>query len=261
MLDRGWRVIGVGRDPVRCAAAESELRARGRFDMVRADMTLMAETSRAAAAIAALTRRIDVLLNNAGGIRDAMVITPEGHEATFAANHLAAFLLTLKLLPTLRTTAAGSPLGTVRIVGTSSDGHEYCAGMNWDDLNFANDWLHGSAYCQAKLANVLFARELAKRLAPDGIVSNVIHPGTVSSNFASHGDAGLQAYMATLTERTITPEAAAATLVWLATAREAGEITGRYYHQGVERDPAPAAMDDAAAARLWELSEALVAGY
>ena len=254
LLALGWRVIGVGRDPVRCAKAQDELKALGQFDMVRADMALLADTARAAHHIAALVPRIDALLNNAGGIRDGKYMSSEGHEATFAANHLSHFLLTKQLMPQLRA-------GRARIVTTSSDGHEYCAGMHWDDLNLAQNWSHGGAYCQAKLANVLFARELAKRGVADGITSNAIHPGTVTSNFATHGDASLQAHMASIIDRAISPEVAASTLVWLASAHEAAAITGRYYHQGEERDPAPAAMDDAAAKRLWDVSEGIVAGY
>jgi NAD(P)-dependent dehydrogenase (short-subunit alcohol dehydrogenase family) len=130
----GWRVIGVGRDPARSAAAEAEIRAaaasRARVDFVRADFTLMSEVLRASREIAALTSNIDVLINNAGGVRDRLVVTAEGTEATFAANHLAPFLLTRELLPVLRATARSRPPGTVRVIGVSSSGHAFCAGMN-----------------------------------------------------------------------------------------------------------------------------------
>jgi NAD(P)-dependent dehydrogenase (short-subunit alcohol dehydrogenase family) len=258
---QGWQVIGIGRDPARSAAAEIEIRAAAApgatVHFIRADLALMAEVMRAAAQVAAATSRLDVLINNAGGVRDAQVTTSEGNEATFAANHLAPFLLTRELMPLLRATAARSPKGSVRVVGVSSTGHEYCPGFDWDDLQMLGRFTATGAYCQAKLANILFTRELARRVAADGIVAQVMHPGVVASNFASHGDASLQAYMKTLDA--VSPAEAARTMLWLATAPEAGEGSGRYFHNCEALSPAAAALDDAAAARLWRESEALLA--
>jgi NAD(P)-dependent dehydrogenase (short-subunit alcohol dehydrogenase family) len=263
LLAAGWRVIGVGRDPRRCAEAQAELSIGpgADFTMLRADLSLLADTARLAGEIADLTPRIDALLNNAGGVRAERIITPEGHEATFAANHLAPFLLTTTLTPQLREAATTSAPGAVRVVAVSSTGHEHCPGVRWDDLTFAEGFVGGSAYCHAKLANVLFARELARRAGPDGIVSHAMHPGVVDSNFASHCDGPMQAYMDSIRDRALTPEQAADTLVWLATADEPGRTNGLYFHDRKVLSPSPAAQDDAAARRLWELSEALVAGY
>lgn len=263
LLAQGWRVIGVGRDPARCAATEAELRtiAGADFTMVRADLSLLSETARAAEEIRAMTPTVDALLNNAGGVYAERVVTPEGHEATFASNHLAPFLLTQKLMPQLQAAAALSPPGDVRVVAVSSTGHEQSAGINWNDLTFADGFVGGSAYCHAKLANILFARELARRVAGDGIVSHAMHPGVVDSNFASHCDGPMQAYMESIKDRSMTPEAAADTLVWLASAKEAGQSSGGYYHQRQPLTPSTAARDDNAGRRLWTVSEALVAGY
>ncbi|RJF91211.1 SDR family NAD(P)-dependent oxidoreductase [Sphingomonas cavernae] len=263
LLQQGWRVIGVGRDPARCAKAEAELRALpdADFTMIRGDLSLLSDVARVADDIARATPRIDALLNNAGGVCAERVITPEGHEATFAGNHLAPFLLTQKLMPGLRAAAAQSAPGAVRVVAVSSTGHEHCPEINWDDLTFAEGFVGGAAYCHAKLANVLFARELARRVADDGIVSHVMHPGVVDSNFANHCDAPMKAYMESIREISVTPEDAADTLVWLASADEPGWSNGRYFHERKELSPAPAALDDDAARRLWEVSEKLVAGY
>jgi NAD(P)-dependent dehydrogenase (short-subunit alcohol dehydrogenase family) len=259
----GWRVIGIGRDPGRCDAAEADIRAipDADFVMLRADLSLLSETARVAKEVADLTPRLDALLNNAGGVRADRVITPEGHEATFAANHLAPFLLTQKLMPLLRETAASAGPGMVRVVGVSSTGHEHCPGIQWDDLTFTKGFVGGSAYCHAKLANVLFARELARRAAPDGIVSHAMHPGVVDSNFASHCDGPMQAYMESIRDRSVTPEQAAETLVWLAGAAEPGRSNGLYFHDKQALAPSAAAQDDEAARRLWDVSEALVSGY
>ncbi len=258
---QGWRVIGIGRDPARSAAAEAEIRSAAApgaaVHFIRADLALMAEVMRVAAEITAATSRLDVLINNAGGVRDALVMTAEGNDATFAANHLAPFLLTRELMPLLRATAARGPQGGVRVIGVSSTGHAMSAGFDWDDLQMLRRFTATGAYCQAKLANILFTRELARRAAADGIVAQVMHPGVVASNFAAHGDASLQAYMKTLDA--VSPAQAARTLVWLATSPQAGEGSGRYFHNCEALSPSPAALDDAAAARLWRESEALLA--
>ncbi|MEO6715903.1 MAG: SDR family NAD(P)-dependent oxidoreductase, partial [Novosphingobium sp.] len=105
LVGKGWHVIGTGRNPERSAAAEADIRTEiangGKFDMLRGDMALMSETMRIASEIKALTNRLDVLINNAGGVRDQRYVTSEGTEETFTANHLAPFLLTRELLPLL----------------------------------------------------------------------------------------------------------------------------------------------------------------
>jgi NAD(P)-dependent dehydrogenase (short-subunit alcohol dehydrogenase family) len=258
----GWRVIAQGRDPGRTAKAEAELRAAAapgaEVEMLRADLSLVSEAARLARDIAARTDRIDVLLNNAGGVAKEQVVTAEGNEATFTGNHLGHFLLTTRLLPQLRAAAADQPKGAVRIVNVSSRAHEVTKGFDWDDLQSLKSFTPVGAYGNAKLANILFANALAKRLAADGIVAHAMHPGIVASNFASHGDEAMQSYMAAVKDAA-TPEAAADTLVWLATADEPGRSTGGYYY---ERKPAPctpAAQDEAAGERLWAESEKLIA--
>lgn len=257
---RGWHVVGVGRDPHRSAAAEAEIRAASadaKVDFVRGDFNLMSEVRDVADKIRAMTSRVNVLINNAGGVRDRCERTAEGLEATFAANHLAAFLLTRELLPLLKATAAVCQPGAVRVLAVSSSGHAFCPGMNWDDLNMFGNFTTGGAYCQAKLANILFTRELNRRAGNDGIIAQCMHPGVVASNFAAHADSGMQSYLQTLDGQP--PEHPAKTLIWMTTAPEAGAPGGRYFHDFSEADPAPQALDDAAARRLWEESERLLA--
>lgn len=255
LAQQGWHVIGVGRDPGRTAEAEAEIKASAapgaRVDFLRGDFNVMADVKRVAGEIAALTGHIDVLINNAGGVRDDRYVTLDGLEATFAANHLAPFLLTRELMPLLKAAASA------RVLAVSSSGHEYCSGMNWDDLQFENDFTTGGAYCQAKLANLLFTRELDRRIASDGMTAQAMHPGRVASNFASHGDQMMQSYMATANN--IAPDQPAQTLVWMATAPETGAPGARYFHEMQQVPTAPQALDDAAAARLWQESEAILA--
>jgi NAD(P)-dependent dehydrogenase (short-subunit alcohol dehydrogenase family) len=260
LAGQGWHVIGIGRNPERTAAAEQEIRTAatsGDVHMIRADLALMADAARAAGEIAALTDRIDVLVNNAGGMTDGFVVTPEGYEENFAGNHLGPFLLTQRLLPLLKRAAIDAPGGSVRIINVASDASEMIPGLNWDDLQLLTDFIPGRAYCQAKLANVLFARGLATRLADDGIIAHSVHPGTVDSNFASHADERTQADIATL--ETLTPEQGAETVIWLATAEEPGLSSGGYYHLRKPRTPNPLIDDQATIDRLWEESEKLVA--
>ncbi|MGH3207698.1 MAG: SDR family NAD(P)-dependent oxidoreductase [Trebonia sp.] len=255
----GWKVIGVGRDPQRSAAAEAEIAAaagdRG-FTMLRADFTLMAEVKRVADEVGSRTGRLDVLVNNAGGVRDQRYITAEGTEATFAANHLAPFLLTRELMPLLKASAASRPAGTARVIAVSSTAHRMVEGLDWDDLQSLGGFQPAFAYGRAKLASILFTRELARRAEPDGIVAQVMHPGRVASNFASHGDEGMRKYMASAD--TVSPDEPAETLTWLATEPEGGHPGGRYFYQKAEESPAAAAQDDAAARRLWTESETLL---
>lgn len=252
LLALGWRVIGVGRDAGRCAAAAAEL-ASPQFTMLRADFSSMSDTARLADEILAMAPRIDALLNNAGGVQAERTVTAEGLESTFASNHLAPFLLTTRLRPAFGPDA--------RVIAVSSTGHEQTPAMNWDDLNFAEGWASGRAYCQAKLGNILFTRELARRYGPQGLIAHAMHPGTVDSNFASHCEPGMQAYMESIMDHAVTPDVPARTLVWLASGTEPGAVNGCYYYDMAEAQPSAAAQDDAAAARLWDVSEALLAAY
>ncbi len=258
----GWHVIATGRDPDRCADAERDIRAvaaRGaRVDMLQGNFTEMTQVLRVAGEITSLTDRIHILVNNAGGVRDGYYRTSERLEATFAVNHLAPFVLTRELMPILEATAEGSGRGSVRIIAVSSSGHAACSGLRWDDLLMEEDFSDLAAYCQAKLANLLFTKELDRRVRDRGILALAMHPGRVGSNFASHGSPAMQRHMSA--QACDAPEVPARTIVWLATSSELSDCGGRYFHALAEEEPAPQACDGASAARLWEESERLLTG-
>ncbi len=260
LVGMGWQVIGTGRDPSRSAAAIAEIEGAaqngGSFVMLRGDFDVMADVKRVAQEIRALTSRLDVLVNNAGGVRDQIITTAEGTEATFAANHLAPFLLTRELLSLLQKTAASQPARTVRVIAVASSAHRHSQGYNFADLQSFASGHAVAAYCQAKLANILFTRELAKQVSADGIIAQSMHPGVVNSNFASHGDKAMQDHMAAAA--LVSPDEPAETIVWLATDAEGGRQPGRYFYQKAEEVPNDAAQDDVAAARLWDESEKLL---
>jgi NAD(P)-dependent dehydrogenase (short-subunit alcohol dehydrogenase family) len=261
LAEQGWHVIAHGRDAARSEAALTELRAAASpeacVDMIRCDLSLLADTARMADEIAGLTDRVHVLINNAGGVRDHMEITPEGNEITFAGNHLGHFLLTKRLMPLLEAAAAESGPGTVRILATSSEGHKVAPPFDWQDIQRVNGWVTGTNYCLAKLCNMLFTRELARRGAPHGIVANAMHPGEAKTNFAAHAEP----WMAKMIEEQneVSPDVGGDTLAWLASAPELGRVTGGYFYERRQIDLVPAAADNADAARLWEESEKLLA--
>lgn len=262
----GWRVIGQGRDAARSAAAEAEIRAAasdgGSFTMLRANLSLMAETKRLADEIKALTQRVDLLFNNAGGVRDARYVTSEGTEETFSANHLAPFLLTRELLPLLKAAALGAEPGVVRVLATSSRAYLNATGMNWDNLqHLSGPFQAAGVYCEVKLANSLFNHELAKRLGGEGIACHALIPGAVHTNFASHGDETMQGYMKVA--EGLTPAEVAQTVVWMATADETGMPGGRHFYEMQQLEIQPHGADDVAADRLWVESETILSalGY
>ncbi len=265
LIKGGWTVIGIGRDPGRCEQARDEIQREaadgGQVVMLCADLALMAEVNRVADDIASITDKVNILLNNAGGMARERIITAEGNENTFAGNHLGHFLLAKRLLPLLRAAATGAPGGATRIVNVSSAAHGYCDGFDWDDLQMIDSFHPGLAYMRAKLANVLFTRELSRRLSGDGIVVHAMHPGIVGSNFINHADDATQSALKAKEDQWVSPRAAGDDLVWLATAPEAAATSGDYFYQRTVVPISPAALDDAAASRLWQESERLVARF
>lgn len=250
----GWRVIAAGRDAGRTEAAESAIRtAAPNVDLVmlRADLSVMAEVRRLAEDILARAPTIDLLVNNAGGTPAVRRVTPDGFEQCFAGNHLGPFLLTQELLPAIRRAGPGA-----QIINVASIAHRFVKDMQWDDLQMASRFDAGKAYAQSKLANLLFTRALARRLADDGVAVNAVHPGFVQSNFASHANALVRLVYRLGDPFALSPEQGADTILWLAAARDPG--TGGYY---AKRRPArltPAASSDEGAERLWAISEKLV---
>lgn len=259
LLLQGWRVIGLGRNPERSGAALEELRQaapRAQIDMVIADLAELAQARRAVREIARLTDRVDVLLNNAGGIGKEPVVTSEGNEAVFAGNHLGPFLLTRELLPLLRATAKLSGPDAVRVINTASSAADLSPGLDWDNLQMLEDHKASPAYCNVKLANIMFTRSLGQRLAADGIAVKAVHPGTVDTNFASYGDDALQAIVATLKDIEVSAEQGADTLVWLATLPEVPPEP--YFYERAPYAVPAFALDDANCERLWVETEAII---
>jgi retinol dehydrogenase 12 len=248
---RGATVALVVRSRERGEAARDEIaRATGSRDLhlVLADLSRQAEVRRAAAEILAAFGAVHVLVNNAGAYTARRKETEDGIELQWAVNHLAPFLLTHLLMPGL---TAARP---ARVVALSSNAHR-AAVLRLDDVQMKRGRYRGlRQYCNTKLANVLFTRELARRAASAGVTANAMHPGVVATELLLGGFPPLR-----LVSRFMrTPEQGAATAVYLAADPSASAFTGEYFIDSRPVPPSPPAMDDASARRLWELSEEMV---
>lgn len=260
LASMGADVVMTARDPRKGREALEEVRARSGSNRVEvADLDLASLDSVRTFAERFLTDhdRLDVLVNNAGLISDRRVETADGFEQMFGVNHLGHFLLTNLLTERLRESAPS------RVVVVSSLAHRVAlGGMRFDDLESRERFRSFTAYGRSKLANLLFTRELARRLAPFGVTVNAVHPGSVASGFAGDGDAGtLGSLMARFGRYVLlSPEAGAHASLLLATSEDPAiaSTTGAYFPKGNRRRPSRAARDPRAAARLWDLSAKLV---
>jgi NAD(P)-dependent dehydrogenase (short-subunit alcohol dehydrogenase family) len=250
----GARIVFIARDEARAQATLRKLEAKapGLGHRVHlADLSSIAETRKAGAAIATSEPRIDVLINNAGAMFADRRVTPEGLELTFALNHMAYFVLTEALREKL---VASAP---ARIVSTSSTAHQG-ASLDFDDLQSAEGYSGFKVYGRSKLANILFTRELARRLAGTGVTANCLHPGFVATRFGHEAGGWTARVVPFLQAFAISPEKGADTIVYLASSPEVANTTGAYFVKRKITAPSRAAQDDAAAKRLWEASEAIV---
>jgi NAD(P)-dependent dehydrogenase (short-subunit alcohol dehydrogenase family) len=250
----GSRLILVGRDAARAEETLAAIRgATGREDveMLRGDFARLAEVRRVGDELLARTEAIHVLVNNAGVTMLKRTLTPDGLEATFAVNHLAYFLLTGLLLPRLRAAAPGA-----RVVNVASDAHRWGA-LDFDDLQNERAYKPMRVYAQSKTANILFTRALAKRLAGSGVSANALHPGAIATRLGRGQGPFSEGLSRLLGLFMKSPEQGADTSIFLASAPELEGVSGRYFARRREQEPRPHARDDAAAERLWGISETL----
>jgi len=249
----GARVALIARDQIAGEAAAAEIRrASGNeaVDLLLADLSSQASIRTLAEEVLARYRRIHVLVNNAGVITRRRTLTVDGIETQFAVNHLAYFLLTNLLLDRIRISAPA------RVVVVASDAH-WTHRLEFDDLQLARRWRPVRAYSQTKLANVLFAYELARRLSGTGVTVNCVHPGGIATKLLASAFP-LPAISTPLVYRFAgTPAQGADTPIWLATAPEVEEVTGKYF---VRRKMVPSSAttyDLVTARRLWDESARL----
>ena len=250
----GAHVVIVGRDQTRGETSLAKVKAAGdpNAQLFLADLSSLAEVRRVGAELNAALPRIDVLLNNAGAVFTTRGVTVDGFERTFALNHLGYFLLTKLLLDKIKAS------GQARIINVSSEAHRM-AKVKFDDLQSTKSYSTFPVYGASKLENILFTRELAKRLAGTGVTTYAMHPGAVASGFGKN-NAGFFSFLVKVGAPFMrTPEKAARTALFLASDPGVESLNGKYFANSKLRKPSARAENDADAAKLWDVSEQLVA--
>lgn len=251
---QGAELILVARDRARGeAAVEEVMRASGNpeVELLCADLGELEQVRALARGFLGSRRPLHVLLNNAGAIFVGRRQTRAGLEATFAVNHLGPFLLTNLLLERLR---AGTP---ARIVNVASDAHRFAGALDFGDLQSQRRYRAMQVYGRSKLMNLLFTRELARRLHGSGVTVNALHPGLVASGLGTNNGWLGRSAMRLLRPFARTPEKGAETAVFLCSAREVEGQTGGYWHDCRPHPLHPDALSDEHAAQLWKVSSEL----
>ena len=249
----GARIVLVARDKARGEATLARLRdsAPGvAHSVYYAELLRLVEMKRVAAQIADHESRIDVLINNAGALFATRRTTEDGLECTFALNHMAYFVVTDGLRERLSVSASA------RIINTASAAHQ-SAKLDFDDLQSAKGFGAMKAYSRSKLCNILFTRELARRLRGTGVTANCLHPGFVATRFGDESGALMSWVVWIAKSFAIAPAKGAQTIIYLASSPDVAKTTGRYFYESVPALPSPAAQDDRSALLLWQRSAAL----
>ncbi|MCI0737262.1 MAG: SDR family oxidoreductase [Beijerinckiaceae bacterium] len=249
----GARIVLIARSRSRGATALARLAAAapGLAHKVHyADLSKIAEMKRVAAEIAGEEPRIDVLINNAGAIFASRRVTEDGLELTFALNHMAYFMLAEGLRERLLASAPA------RIVSTASDAHQG-ANLDFGDLQTEQRYSAMKAYGRSKLCNILFTRELARRLQGTGVTANCFHPGFAATRIGDDSGGLISSFAWIAKLFAISPEKGAETLVYLASSPRVEDVSGAYFYQCRPIAPSLPAQDDRAALQLWERTIAL----
>ncbi len=257
LASMGAHVVLACRSVERGAAAAAELvneDPNRSIEVLRLDLSDLTDVRRFVVDFRGRHPRLDILVNNAGRVVGEHNISAQGHELTLATNHLGPFLLTTSLLDLLEESEDG------RVVTVASVAHRQGT-IDLDDLQGdAREYAALTVYAASKLANVLFTRELARRVGPGSVAVNCVHPGTIRSGFAQDGDGPrwMQLLMPLARWTFMTPELGADCQTWLAAAPEARALHGAYV---VRRRPGRVSKegrDDALATGLWNATEELV---
>ncbi len=250
LLRMGATVVMVGRSQERCFKTAEKFRKETgseTVDYLVADLSSQAEIRRLADDYLGRYDRLDVLVNNAGGFFMKRQESVDGIEMTLALNHLNYFLLTDLLLEIIQASAPA------RIINVSSNGH-HGANIDFDDLQGERSYSGWRAYAQSKLANVLHAYELARRLDAAQVTVNALHPGFVSTRLARNNGLVFQLVMPLMRIIARSPEEGARNSVYLATSPDVEGITGKYFVDGQAVPSSAASYDEDTARKLWQVS-------
>jgi NAD(P)-dependent dehydrogenase (short-subunit alcohol dehydrogenase family) len=253
IASQGLQVVVVSRNAARCAATVAEIREKTgnqTVDMLVADLSSQSAIRELAMSFCEKYKRLDVLVNNAGGFFMKRIETEDGIEMTWALNHLSYFLLTNLLLERLKDSAPA------RIINVSSNAH-LGGTIDFSDLEGHKRYSGWKAYGQSKLANILFTFELARRLEGSGVTANAMHPGFVATGFAKNNNR-LVRFIVNLSHLfALSPEEGARTVIYLATSPEVEGVSGEYFIKQKATRAAKAAYNRDIAKRLWKVSQHL----
>ena len=257
LAGQGARIVLIARDPKRGGVTLSMLKqANPAADhkVHYGDLSSIADMKRVATEVANTEPRIDVLVNNAGAVFLSRQTSVDGLEMTFATNHMNYFVVTNILLDRLKATPGA------RIVSTASEAHK-SGKLDFDDLQSAKSYSTFRVYGTSKLCNILFTRELARRVDGTGVTANCLHPGFVGTRLGQNNATNffIKALARTIMTFGISPEEGAKTIIHLASSPDVATISGEYFYKCKVAEPSLAAQDDDAAKRLWDVS-AKIAG-
>jgi NAD(P)-dependent dehydrogenase (short-subunit alcohol dehydrogenase family) len=246
----GITVVMVARNVERLKNAQAEIQQAvpgATTDLLPADLSSQTQIRELAAEFQGKYDRLDILINNAGVLVPNRSLTVDGIETTFAVNHLGYFLLTNLLLEKIKSSAPA------RIVNVSSAAHK-SASLDFNDLQNERRYSGFFVYCESKLANVLFTYELARKLEGTGVTANCFHPGAIATELFRDQNIlvrlGTQLFLKG-------PAKGAETGVYLATSPEVEGVTGKYFVNKKAARSNKQSYDEAAARRLWEISDQL----
>lgn len=251
---KGATVVITGRNPSKARTTVAELKTASgnpNIDFLIADLSSQSQIHQLVEEFKAKYDRLDVLINNAGGVFAKRQTSPDGVEYTLAFNHLAPFLLTNLLLDRLKAA------GLARVITVASAAAQ-SGQIDFDDLGSEKKYRAFQVYSNTKLMNILFSNELAKRLVGSGVTSNALHPGFVASRFGKN-NGGLYTVAMTLARPfAISPAEGAKTSIYLASSETVEGVSGKFFTKCAEANPpSPLATDASLAERLWEVSEKL----
>jgi NAD(P)-dependent dehydrogenase (short-subunit alcohol dehydrogenase family) len=253
LAEKGAYIVMVCRNEDKAEAARKQIieeTSNQGIDIVLCDFAIQAEIRKAAEEIIKTYNKIDVLINNHGFLASEKEETVDGLEMTFAVNHIGYFLFTNLLLDHIKAAESG------RIISVASEAHR-AGEFDPENIQLDENFSPWKAYGNSKLFNIMFTKELARRIADTNVTANSLHPGVVASNFAQSGSWIMKTLFTIGKPFFVSPKKGAATSIYLATSDDIKDVNGAYFRNKKVATPRKTARDEEAAKELWEISEKL----